>query len=117
MKQNLIVGPQLFSISINTFSDGSGSKVSFVVNGYRRNFYTTKFKVIQDQWHYLKVDHRYSGSKCIITIYADHVEIHTTTDACRSFDGSEATVYANCVNCLYGWSPAGKVDSFRFVWL
>ena len=119
MKQNLIVQPKLFSISMYSYSDGSVN-VSSMVNGKRYIFRTYKFKLIQNQWHYFKIDHHYSGSKCVITIYADHVQIYTTTDVCRSFDGSKATVYARCDNCYetYGsYTPAGKVDSFRFVWL
>ena len=89
-------------------------------NAYSKQIYNSltgnsAFKFSENQYHFIKIDHRRSGSRCQTKLYIDFKELKATTNNCGSYSASETVVFAS--KDYNGKSATGRVDSFRFVWL
>lgn len=89
-------------------------------NPYQKSIYNSisgnsAFTFSENQYHFIKIDHRRSGSGCQTKLYIDFKELKASNNNCGSYSASETVVFAS--KDYNGKSATGRVDSFRFVWL
>lgn len=79
-------------------------------------FISSSYTIRENQWHHIKIDHRFTDSGCRTELLVDFTLLDVLSNDCGSYSVPETEVFSPTKD--HTNTPAtGYVDSFRFVWL